>query len=474
MRNRALPKLRLASVGYDFPSDQVKSLSFYSKSSLLDFDVIVFSPILTAHYHTPDRYLGKPCYDDDQSFRLREALAHWKRELDDALKHGKTVFVNMCSPETVYVATGKKEFSGTGRNQKTTRIVEPVSNYDSLPLKTQPTASTGSKMGVAVEFRELLNPYWSFAEELSQFRAIPENAPGSMCIKTQTGEKPVGKVLTHEEGQGVAFLFPFIDLEGEEYQEEGDYGQFVWTDVAMRVGAQLLEQLVWLHNNARQRSAKTPRPDWAEKDAFLLQTEIALNTTIAEINASIGALAEKRDEAEAELLEQAKLRELLYETGHPLEDSLHHALKIMGFETSSYKENESEFDVIFESDEGRLLGEAEGKDNKAVNVGKLRQLQMNILEDLEREEVEEPAKGVLFGNGYRLTPPEERADQFTAKCVSASNQNGTALVSTSELFKATKYLAEHNDAEFARQCREAILNGVGVVALPNPPESTGE
>ena len=324
-------------------------------------------------------------------------------------------------------------------------------------------------MSVAAEFRELLQPYWSFAETHSEFRAILESAPGSMCIKTQTGEKPVGKALTYEERDGVAFLMPFIDLEGDEYQEENDFGRFVWTEVAMRFGVQLLEQLVWLHHNARQRSTNTPRPDWAEMDAYLQQSEIELGAKIGDINFEIGKLAEHRDAAEAELLERSKLRDLLFENGHPLEDALHHALKIMGFATSSYKVNESEFDVVFECNEGRLLGEAEGKDNKAVNVGKLRQLQMNILEDLEREEVEEPAKGVLFGNGYRLTPPEERADQFTAKCVSASNQNSTALVCTTELFKVAKYLAENNDDEFARKCREAILNGIGLIALPDPP-----
>jgi hypothetical protein len=48
--------------------------------------------------------------------------------------------------------------------------------------------------------------------------------------------------------------------------------------------------------------------------------------------------------------------------------------------------------VVFESEEGRLIGEAEGKDNKAINVDKLRQLSMNIHEDIQREEVTTPAK----------------------------------------------------------------------------------
>lgn len=464
--------MRIASVGWGFPSDQVENLNFYSNSSFLDFDAIVFSPILNAFDYASDSYLGKPSFDDDQSFRLREAISHWKRELKDALAHGKTVFVYLCAPETVYIATGKRTHSGTGRNQKTTRIVEAISNYDSLPFDTNPTAATGSKMSVAVEFRDLLQPYWSLAEEYSRFLAIPENAPGSLCIKTQTGEKPVGKSFTHKDSGGVAFLLPFIDLEGELFSQETDNGELVWTGAALRFGAQLLEQLIWLHSNARQHSAKTLRPEWAESDTYLLQTEKALQATIRKIGAELDKLAERRDSAEVELLEKSKLRDLLYENGHPLEDALHHALKIMGFKTSSYKENESEFDVVFESYEGRLLGEAEGKDSKAVNVGKLRQLQMNILEDLEREEVEEPAKGVLFGNGFRLTPPEDRAVQFTAKCISASKQNGTALVSTSELFRAAKYLAEIDDVNFARQCREAILNGTGLVTLPALPGAT--
>lgn len=400
-----MPKLRLASVGFSLPSDQVEGLDFFSKSSLLDFDAVVFSPVLNAEEYAPHSYLGKPCFDDDQSFELRDALSHWKRELNDALTHGKTVVVYLCTPETVHVATGQKEFSGTGRNQKTTRIVEAISNYDCLPFKTNPTAATGSKMSVAIQFSELLQPYWSIAGAHSEFRAIPEDAPGSMCLKTQTGEKAVGKIVTFDEGDGVAFLLPFVDLEGEEFQEEDDYGEIVWTNKAFRFGAQLFECLVWLHKNARQRSNKTPRPEWAEADVYLLQSEIELQGKLAQINADIGALAEKRDAEETELLTQSKLRDLLFENGRPLEDALHHALNKLGFETSSYKENESEFDVVFECGEGRLLGEAEGKDNKAVNVGKLRQLQMNILEDLERDEVEEPAKGVLFGNGFRQSPP---------------------------------------------------------------------
>ncbi|NIR13718.1 MAG: hypothetical protein GWN86_07110, partial [Desulfobacterales bacterium] len=78
----------------------------------------------------------------------------------------------------------------------------------------------------------------------------------------------------------------------------------------------------------------------------------------------------------------------MYEKGTPLEASIIDALRLLGFSASPHRDSQSEFDVVFECPECRLLGEAEGRDNKAVGIGKLRQLEMNLYEDFEREEVE--------------------------------------------------------------------------------------
>jgi hypothetical protein len=71
----------------------------------------------------------------------------------------------------------------------------------------------------------------------------------------------------------------------------------------------------------------------------------------------------------------------------------------MGFKAQPYKEADSEFDAVFVAPDGkRSLGEAEGKDDKAVNIDKLDQLDRNVREDFQRLGVTEYAKGVLFGN----------------------------------------------------------------------------
>lgn len=178
----------------------------------------------------------------------------------------------------------------------------------------------------------------------------------------------------------------------------------------------------------------------------------------------------EKEETLEKIRQLKKLRNLLFEKGKPLEFSILDALKILGFSVSQYEDENSEFDAVFESEEGRLIGEVEGKDNKAINIDKLRQLALNIHEDLQREEVAEPAKSVLFGNAYRLAPLNERQNPFTDKCISAAVVSSTALVFTPDLFMVARYLHDNKNARFAKQCRKSILSAVGRVTFPEIPK----
>ena len=50
------------------------------------------------------------------------------------------------------------------------------------------------------------------------------------------------------------------------------------------------------------------------------------------------------------------------------------------------------------------------------------QLERNLQEDFSRDGVDEFAKGVLFGNAFRLAPPEDRGDFFSEKCMKAAKR----------------------------------------------------
>jgi hypothetical protein len=213
----------------------------------------------------------------------------------------------------------------------------------------------------------------------------------------------------------------------------------------------------------------TPEPAWASSELFALGAETTLRQQLLEAERDVESAQRRKEEIGDSLKAAGSLRALLYEKGKPLENAVIESLRVLGFRADRFKESSSEFDVVFESEEGRLIGEAEGKDSKAVNIDKLRQLAMNVHEDLQRDTVTAPAKPVLFGNAFRLKPLDERGDPFTEKCHSAAATSSTALVFTPDLFLAVQYLLGNRDDQYAIKCRLALLSAVGRVAFPPPP-----
>ena len=149
------------------------------------------------------------------------------------------------------------------------------------------------------------------------------------------------------------------------------------------------------------------------------------------------------------------------------------ALQILGYEAENYDDGELELDQVITSPEGfRFIGECEGKDEKQINIGKFRQLTDAMREDFERDEIEEKAYGILFGNPQRLISPDIRTLDFTVKCVSGAKREGIALVKTADLFIVAKYVEESGDVDFAKICRDKIHADLGkVVEFPVLPTS---
>jgi hypothetical protein len=286
---------------------------------------------------------------------------------------------------------------------------------------------------------------------------------------TKNGDKPVGALYRSKNSNGALVLLPDIDFYPDNFLKENDHGQ-TWKPAASQFAARMVGAIVALDKALHSTGEVTPEPQWARSSEYALIQELRLNEELLKAEEQF----EKARNAKSVILEELKasqrLRSLLFEKGKPLENAIIDGLIIMGFRATSFKDSNSEFDVVFESEEGRLIGEAEGKDNKAINVDKLRQLAMNIHEDLLRDEVEKPAKAVLFGNAYRLSPLTERNAPFTEKCIGAASTSSTALLSTPELFRAVQCLLNNPNEEYASSCRKALLEGIGIVKFPVVPE----
>ncbi len=462
-----MPQRSILSVGFELAADECPFEPIRSNISLLDYDIVLFRPDIhqfVSLFETT--FQGKPCLSDDGSFHFKETCEHWRREIHQAFENGKTVIVFMSDLREVYIDTGERTHSGTGRNRKTTRHVAASNNYQTLPVKTEAVPAKGAAMKLAARGADLIAAYWKEFGAESQYKVLLEGGDVPARIYTKSGNKAVGAIYSSKSGPGKLILLPDLDFERDEFFDESEEDEVYWTEEATQFADRLLAAVVGIDKAAKSSGAYTPEPDWAKSKDYVLPAEPKLREDLLAAEQKLEAAQKAKEQLQEQLASAGQLRRLLFEKGPTLESAIVHALGILGFQAEPFRDAESEFDVVFSSSEGRLIGEAEGKDSKAINVEKLRQLSMNINEDLEREDVTEPAKPVLFGNAYRLAPPEDREDPFTTKCAKASEKSNTALVFTPDLFRVAQYLESTKDEAFATSCREAVLYGAGRVEFP--------
>jgi len=465
-----MPKSSIASVGFECASSSVEHIYFGSSASLLDFDITLFRPQIDSYISHRETYNGKPCLDDDRSFALRRYMDHWRREIRDSVDGGKTVIVFMTDLIDLSIATGEKNYSGSGRNSRVTRIVTDYDNYRFLPYNLKLTPSVGSGMVLSSEKSESLIEYWKEFGEASTYKVTINDTGSPGHILTRNGNKPVGLIVRSKLSNGALVLLPDIDVEADEFTTAGKGNETLWSKEGQRFFAALVSAIVLVDKAIKSSGEVTPEPKWSATARFKLKAEIEIESKLATLDAELDRINEETNELKARLSDASILRGLLYEKGPQLEQSIIRALRILGYSAEQSNIDNIELDVVFTSDEGRLIGEAEGKDNKPVNITKLRQLALNVHEDFEREDVEKIAKGVLFGNGYRMSPLDEREEPFTDKCLSASTASSTALVSTPDLFLVAQYLSDNADPDFATKCRLAISSTVGRVYFPPVPK----
>jgi len=463
-----MPK-NIIKIGIEIPGDESKYTSLKSKLSLLDYDIAVIDPNIDEFYdYSFDRYLGKRCLSDTSSFQLKEHIEHWRREILEAVKAGKTIFLLLNERQEIYVATGEKSYSGTGRNRQTTRHVELFQNYQIIPGRIDVVNSSGTSMRLD-EKDDLLAVYWAEVGDESEYRVLVDSQGVRPLIKTKSGGKIVGVYLRYKNAPGALVLLPYLEFERDEFSYEKEDRSY-WTDKGLEIGKKFIKSIIGVDKALRSENEYTPAPSWTKQELYTLPKERKIREKLLSLEMKLEALQKEREKLEKILADEITLKNLLYQKGKSLELSILEAFKLLGFKTSQYIDSDSEFDVVFESKEGRFIGEAEGKDNKPINIDKLRQFEMNIHEDFAKDNIDEMAKGVLIGNAFRLLPPEDRSDFFTQKCLTAAKRNNTALVRSVDLFIVAKYMSDKKNNTFAKKCRKAILGATGIVVFPDIPE----
>ncbi|MFZ6665235.1 hypothetical protein [Peijinzhouia sedimentorum] len=460
-------------IGFTIPSANDNFVRLDSFTSLADSDIAIFCPDLSttsystydsSNYHSSGEYEGKKLYNKESSASIKEHLKHWKKELLHFVETGRTLFVVLPQKSDFFVYTGTKDLSGTGRNQKTTYHVSPFSNYSFIPFSflefhTASGKNVFPKSDLAKEFFNQFKDLITYEVYLTSQKELQG------LFTTKNGDRILGTIVKIKDGY-VVFLpnLNFNDQVFSFYNKEKD--EEYWTEEAIKRGKILINSLVSIDKSLRSEKVKTPKPAWLEKDEFSIENAIETKRIIKKIKNEIEKKTKELKELNSILEEQENLKDLLFETGKPLELAVIKALRILGYKAENYDDGELELDQIILSPEGfRFIGECEGKDNKDIDVSKFRQLLDGLNADFEKESVIEKAFGLLFGNPQRFVSPNERTLNFTLKCKSGAKREKIGLIKTSDLFIVCKIVLEKGDDEFAKKCRDAIINQMGGIII---------
>ncbi len=463
----------IKGIGFSIPSENDDFVCLDSFTSLADSDIVIFCPDLsTTNYSTRDnsnnttsgKYEGKYLYNKESSVLIKEHSEHWKKELSHFVETGRTLFVILPDKTDFYIYTGTKDLSGTGRNQKTTYHVSPFTNYSFLPFSFLKFHTASGKN--VYPNSDLTKEFFNHFKDLLTYEVyLTSDKELQRLFTTKNGDRILGTVFNINNGYVV--ILPNLNFNGDvfsNYDKEKD--EDIWTEDAMKRGKIFINSLIAIDKTLRSEKAKTPKPAWLDQNEYSVESAIETRMEIKKVEKEIEKKTKELKVLNSVLEEQESLKDLLFETGKPLELAVIKALNILGFKAENYDDGELELDQIILSPEGlRFIGECEGKDNKDIDISKFRQLLDGLNADFEKESVTQKAFGLLFGNPQRLISPHARTLDFTLKCKSGAKREKIGLIKTSDLFRICKIILEKGDDKLTKKCRDAIYNQLGEIVI---------
>jgi len=367
-----MAKNEILCVGFELPGEEFHYVSYHSSASLLDADIILFEVGLDYRTDsTSGTFQGKPSLSAESSIENRACLNHWRTAMKQAFDAGKTIFIFLKKPIDVYARTGRQDLSGTGRSQRVINHVDLIHSYSALPVTFDSiTPAKGKKVKITRDGGGILSAYWKELKAISSYEIYYDHKKSTTLLQTKSGDKTVASMISGKNGK--IFLLPPLDFSSDDFifYDEKKFQSF-WTTEAVKYGRIVLKNIVEIHKALSRGFGRGPAPEWVADDDFVLKAEREISDKIEVAETKINKLREQRLKYQQKLEIEILSKCLLYETGKALEAAVIDALQLIGFKAGNYTDDESEFDIVFESAEGRFLGEVEGKDSSAINISKL-------------------------------------------------------------------------------------------------------
>ena len=453
-------KLKILSVGFRLASRNIQNVSFYEAPSFSDYDVVLIDPSGVSSAweglapQADGTLLTHSLYDSGFGMGLTNMMARRAEEAKLLLVVTKGILVCLLRQKgpilnfTRYIGSTKyaQEISRYTwlPSREYTHLHERVDTFDGkMRTKAEkhllsgstfnPSPRVGRVMG-EIDRAHPFHQYFSVLGSEIQFEGVIADSGllrfGRPIAKTKVGET-VGFDLPFGEGR-IIFLPPFADSADKEKV------QGILVDC-------IRKSLEW-----RQPLAM---PAWLGK--YTLPGEIEVKQEVDGIHGEMVALEKKMEKIQTRGRRLEALKSILYEQGKfGLEPPIRQAFSLLGFTVLDPEEYDEDYDLYIKEKDLEIIGEIEGTE-KQVNLGKFRQL-LNYVVDRTSEG--KNCKGILAGNGFIGSDPDERGEQFTDAAIRNCRKQKYCRISTYELFKAVRaVLSDPENGALKKSIKEQIL-----------------
>ena len=378
------------------------SAEFSSNHSLYDYDVVLWDPLESIRTYnelhggyTERTFEGRRWLSEGDSARIKRDVERVGNEIVEFLKLGRTLVVFVPGDVTVKVETGEKEYSGTGRNRKTTTLLRDFDVLaETLPVEVRRHISSGVDIEpidstIGPMYRETAY-HWQYGS------VIESDHPMHPLLRVTGTDKVVGAEM--DWGGGRIIFLPYLDTNDDGQGEDEDDTTEVQAE--SREQAAAVSNLVVQWVLARITTEEVDWPSWI--DEYQFQSELDRAPAISELRVKAAEIQAQLDCLLAEDAKDKQWKLLVAGSGTPLEIAVADALQVLGFDLQPVVPGRTDVRGTYKGQ--WVVVETKGV-SKSAAEGYSAQLEKWVAEEVVAER---PPKGILIINAWQKKAPLER------------------------------------------------------------------
>ena len=415
---------------------------FSAARSFFDYDAIVINAnhiVLNYELSPLSPYENKRLLSESASRQIKEDFKKIKEQIIAFLKQGKNIFILVGKNENCFIYTRKREYSGTGRNMKTTNLVTPFDMYSFLPIEFRTTEVFGENVQI-----NNVKPYKEFFKNTKEhywYSAYFECDEATSLLEIEGIHKSVAAEYPYENGKIIFLPTPYVE---DDYEDEEEW---------MQNGKEYLDELFSLNEKLSFDVKGYELPVWAND--FFIKNEKAVLEQLDSEKKNLELLKLKIEQIEDNVKDIQQYKSAFTATGESLEQIIKKILKELNFELFDAPKGRSD---IIASYKGRpIVAEIKGVGKSAAekHAAQLEKWASQYIE--ENDNISKP---LLIINGFCDTPLDKRnedvfPDQMQKYCIA----RGHALITTIQLL--CLYLEVKENPILADERINELLDTIG-------------